>query len=814
MKVLLSWLAEYVDISGFSPKELADKLTFSGLQVESVETIGREELPDTFIVAEVVECVPHPDSDHLHVCKVFDGAETLQIVCGAPNCRAGLKTALAKIGAVVPDGGFKIKKGKLRGVESFGMLCSAKELKIGEGNDGIIEFPQDAKAGTPVRDMVKAEKPEVVFDIEVTWNRPDALSVIGIAREFSAILGRPLKMPAVDIVEDASVNAADVVSVEVKDAVKCPRYTARIITKVKDGPSPEIMAKRLELCDVRSLGLIVDVTNYVMLECGQPLHAFDYKTLAGGKIVVRNAAPGETIKTLDGVERKLDTDMLLICDGEKPSAIAGVMGGEGSEIAQGTGSVLIESALFDCAAVKNSSSKAGLSTEASYRYIRGVDLDIADWASRRAAHLLQKYGEAVIAKGVVDVDGRPAPLQADVAIVFDNARRKIGVDIPDEKISGILQSLGFILKSCTDGKAVFGVPSWRRDIELEADLIEEVARMYGLDAIPDTMPSAPSVSPLSDAEYRAKIKVSDTCLALGFTEAMHYSYLSEKELDDFNPADRAARLALPDPVSKDFAVLRPSLLPQMLSSLGRNAANKLETVSFFEIGRVFIKGADGKPGEETRLALGMAGPAGRPALDRRRAVSAEEAVLWMKGALGEIIGATRAGRMELKPAEFAAFSPGAAFEIILNGRSVGMLGAVNKKLRHPYRVTTQIVLAELKLAPLLKHAGDTGRAVPAPVYPPVFRDVAFTAGPETTHEKVVKCIRAAASKELEEIKLFDIFESKALGGGKRSFAYSLAFRAADRTLTDEEVNRAFASVVEALKNTQKVDVREGGASSV
>ena len=396
MKLPLSWLNEFVDVSDIPPAELAERLTRSGLQVEAIETSGPEPLSDFFVVAEVLTCEVI-EGTHLHKTTVTDGKETLQIVCGAPNCRAGLKTALAKIGAVVPDGGFKIKKGKLRGVESFGMLCSSKELALPGGDHaGIMELPPDTPVGAFMRDVVGGEKPETVFDIEVTWNRPDALSVIGLAREFATILGRPLKMPSVDFTEsDTDVN--DEVKVVVEDAVRCPRYTARVITSVKDGPSPDFMAKRLEACGVRSLGLLVDVTNYVMLECGQPMHAFDYRTLSGKTIVVRDARPGEKIRTLDGKDRDLDETMLLICDAEKPSAVAGVMGGEGSEIAAGTDHVLIESALFEPTSTKYTATKLGLATEASYRYIRGVDKDLADWASRRAAHLLQKYGGAVVA---------------------------------------------------------------------------------------------------------------------------------------------------------------------------------------------------------------------------------------------------------------------------------------------------------------------------------------------------------------------------------------------------------------------------------
>ena len=809
MKLPISWLNEYIDVSDIPVAELAERLTRSGLQVEAIETSGPEPLSDFFVVGEVLTCEVI-EGTHLHKTTVTDGKETLQVVCGAPNCRAGMKSILAKIGAVVPDGGFKIKKGKLRGVESMGMLCSSAELKLPGGNhDGIIDLPAETPVGAFARDVMGGEKPETVFEIEVTWNRPDALSVIGLAREFSAVLGRPFKLPAIDFTEsETDVNGE--VKVVVEDAVRCPRYTARVVTIVKDGPSPDFMVKRLEACGVRSLGLLVDVTNYVMLECGQPRHAFDYTTLKDATIVVRDAKPGETIKTLDGQDRKLDETMLVICDAEKPSAVAGIMGGEGSEIAAGTNRVLIESALFEPTSTKYTATKLGLGTESSYRYVRGVDKDLADWASRRAVHLLQKYGEAVVAKGVVDVDNRAKPLNADVKLGFARARRLIGVEIPDDRMVQILESLGLKTVSRDADGATFAIPGWRWDLTLEADLVEEIGRLYGLDNIPDTMPSAPSVSPLSDAPFRAKEKVRGICLSLGFTEAMHYSFLSAGELEQFDGRDatKALRLALPDPVSAEYGVLRDSLLPQLMGSLGRNATHQLETAELFEMGRVFGKNKDGKPFEAERLALGFTGPVGRGALDCRRPVGVEEALLWMKGAVERLAKCVHVGKLEFKPGEHPAFAPGAALTICINGRPAGMMGVLSAKLRHPFRLTTQMALAEVDLAVLLKRVDAVGKVTPVPAFPMVKRDIAFVAGAGVTHEQVEKCIRKAAPPELTSVALFDIFKSKDIGKDRRSFAYSLAFRAPDRTLTDDEVNRAFVKITDALKTTLQVEVRD------
>ena len=813
MKLPISWLNEYVKVDDLKPEELAERLTRAGLQVEAIEATGPSPLCDEIVVGEVVKCEPHPNSDHMHIAQVFDGKDTIQVVCGAPNCHAGLKSAFAKIGAFIPEGEFKIKKGKLRGVESFGMLCSSKELALPGGtHEGIMELPADAPVGAFLRDVLPGEKPETVFDIEVTWNRPDALSVVGLAREYAAILGRPLKMPEVDFSEsNVDVNAE--VKVEVEDFAKCPRYTARVITSVKDGLSPDFMAKRLEACGVRSLGLLVDVTNYVMLELGQPLHAFDYTKLAGRKIVVRAAKPGETMKTLDGIDRKLDENMLLICDAEKPSAVAGVMGGEDSEIAAGTDRVLIESALFDPATTKYSSSKLGLATEASYRYIRGVDKDLADYASRRAVHLLQKYGGAVVAKGVVDADGRKRfdadgvdggyAFNAPVEIVFDRARKLIGIDIPDDRMVQIIESIGLKRIASGDGRATFAVPSWRWDISLEADLVEEVARLYGLDNIPDTMPSAPSVSSLDDAPFRAQEKLRGYLTGLGFSEAMHYSFLSADELAPFG--DNPERLPLPDPVSAEYGVLRDSLLPQLYQSLGRNAAHRLEEGKLFEIGRVFGQ-KEGKPFEAAKLAMGFFGPVGRDALARVKPVSVEEALLWIKGAVERIVKLVKVGKTEFRRTEHKAFA--VALEIVINGRPAGVLGVVSEKLRHPFRLTTQLALAEMDLKVLLKRVDAIGKVVPVPQFPMVTRDIAFVAGADVTHEAVVKAVKKAAPKELVDVKLFDIFTSKELGKGRSSRAYTLSFRADDRTLTDDEVNAAFVRIADELKASLAVEIRE------
>ncbi len=804
MKVPVSWLNEYVDVSDMSAKELADKLTFSGVEVEGIEEVGVT-LDDHFVVGEILTCAAHQNSDHLHVCKVSDGTQELQIVCGAPNCAAGLKVPLAKVGAVVPEGGFTIKSAKLRGVASFGMLCSARELKLSEDHSGLMVLDAAFKAGTLMRDVLPP--PETVFDLEITWNRPDCLSIIGIAREFAAILKRPLRLPKTDFPETEQ-PVGTFAKVRVEDTAKCPRYTARVMTDVQDGASPEWMKRRLELCGMRSISLTVDVTNYVMLECGQPLHAFDYRTLADRTVVVRCAMPGEKIKTLDGVERALDASMLVIADARRPSAVAGVMGGEGSEIAVGTEHVLLESALFDPASTKFTATKLGLGTEASRRYERGVDPALADWASRRAVSLLVEFGQAKVAKGVIDVDARRSKC-VEVALRFKRAQDVIGMALPAEEMVGILTSLGLEVVSRDAEKVTFRIPSFRLDLTLEADLIEEIARVHGLDAIPDKMPDSTAVSALDDRPFYAKARCRQLLLGMGFSEAMHYSFLSAAELDAFDKRHAASRAVLPNPVSADFGVLRDSLMPQLAGSLGRNASRQVTSAALFEMGRVFFTAADGKPGEEERVSLGMMGPFGRAEIDRRRAVSNEEALLWLKGAVENLTASLHAGSLSFVRCEHPAMEPGWAVDVVLNGERIGCMGLLLASLRHQWRMTSPMPLAELRLAPLLSGVSTVAAIKPVPQYPSVRRDIAFVADVSITHCDIESTIRKAAPKELTGIGLFDIFQSKEIGKGKRSMAYTLEFRSTDRTLTDQEVNVAFSGIIQALKDGLKVEVREG-----
>ncbi|MEG1788055.1 MAG: phenylalanine--tRNA ligase subunit beta [Kiritimatiellia bacterium] len=804
MRVPFSWLNEFVDLQDQTAQGVSDLLTFSGVEVEAIETTGTV-LNEHFVVGEVRVCDPHPSSDHLHVCKVFNGTELFQVVCGAPNVRVGVKAPFAQLGAVMPGpDGFEIKKAKLRGTESFGMLCSKDELGLGGAHEGIWELPADAQAGSLMQTLMPAA--DTVYDLEVTWNRPDCLSVRGIARELAALLGRELKCPDVSFPEEgADVHSIAHVTVEAPDL--CPRYTARVVTGLDpQAPTPEWMAQRLEQCGMRSLGLAVDVTNYVMLEVGQPLHAFDHTQLRDSTVIVRRAQANEKIRTLEGVEHTLDETMLVIADADRPNAIAGIMGGEESEIEAATGTVLLESALFDAASVKFTATRLGMASEATYRYARGVDRDLADWASRRAISLLVRFGGAKACRGMIDVDQREHRC-GEVSLTYRRVCAVIGIEIASERIKSILLSLGLGIVREDEEGATFSIPSWRYDLTMEADLIEEVTRMNGLDAIPTRLPTLSAVSQLPEESYRSKTAVRHALLALGFTEAMHYSFLSKAELDSFDPL-ATHRLTIPNPVSADGGVMRDSLLPQLIASLGRNAARQVENCALFEIGRVFSTDDKGAPVEGERVSFGMMGPFGRDAVSKRAPLSAEEALLWLKGAIEALCERLHAPRFGFFPCQHPAFAERFAVELCLGRKRIGLMGALSATLRHKYRLNTPLVVAEIDLAQLIKGLETLPHPKAVPQFPAIRKDIAMIAPETLTHETVVKTIRKYAPVELTDIALFDIFTSKAMGLGRRSLGYSLEFRSAERTLKDVEVNGAFEKIVAALRKELAVEIRD------
>lgn len=799
MKVPVSWLRQYVEFDD-SIEGLAEKLTFSGAEVEGIETVGGGF--EGLVVGEIKAVEPHPNADRLSLCTVDDGNEELQVVCGAPNCAVGGKHPFAPVGTVL-QGEFKIKKAKLRGIESFGMLCAEDELGISEDHEGIVELDDSAVPGTPLAELMGP--PETVIDLEITPNRPDCLSMIGIAREVAAIYGSEVKIPSVDFAETAT-PVEELAQVEVLDSAACPRYTARAMTDVEIKPAPEWMRKRLELAGVRSINNIVDISNYVMLECGQPLHAFDHDRLAEGRIVVRPAREDEVINTLDDEERDLEADMLVIADVDQAVAVAGVMGGATSEIGDGTTSVLLESAYFDPAGVRTTSKKLGLTSESSYRFARGVDCGGVEWASRRAAALLAEYADAEVAMGVIDI--YPAPIEATrVSCSTRSISALLGIDIATGELADCFESLGLeVIESDNDGCRV-GIPSFRSDLRREVDLAEEYARIYGLDNIPAAAPRAQVVPDACDRRDQALTACRDMLIGLGLRETMNYSLLSPELLDTFAIEDPGERIVLPHPISADQSVLRSSLIPQMVESLGRNHSRQIKRAAFFELGRVFRKGDAGASAEEERISIGLMGTVGKTGLERFKPATEEEMFIWIKGLIGNLILRQAACEAKFEPSGNAALIPGLALDVSIDGNAVGVCGVLRETIGSQWRIQEPLALAELRIDPLIDSGGGIRRYSEISTQPAIERDMALVARDGLKHAEILEVIEANAPAELESVALFDIFTGKGIPEGHKSMAYALSYRADDRTLTDEQANHFHERIKSAVRKALDVELR-------
>lgn len=810
MRLPISWLKEYVEIE-LSARELAERLTFSGLEVEGIETWGAD--LSGFVVGEVQAVEQHPDSDSLFVCRVFDGTQTLQIVCGARNVKTGDKVPLAPEGVRLPDG-TEIKRAQIRGVESRGMLCAEDELGFSEDHAGVMILPNALAAGTLLSEVLGG--PEPVLVVEVTPNRPDCLSLIGVARELAALCDKRLKLPTIQYPEKGpDINELAVVRVE--DDEGCPRYTARVFNDVRIGPSPIFMRRRLLMCGVRPINNVVDITNYVMLECGQPLHAFDRALLEESRIVVRRAQPGEKLATLDEADRELSPDILVIADASKPMAVAGVMGGRTSGISDQTVSVLLESACFLAPLVRSAARRLGMATESSHRFERGVDVMLAEWASRRAASLIVEYADAVSAQGVIDVFG-VIPAEKFIACRFDRVRQLLGVKIPDDTICGVFEALLLAVVDRDKKGCKVRVPTFRMDLELEADLIEEVARVYGLDKIPVTAPHGLVALEADDTLFRAAVQVKTALRGLGLTEILNYSFISERLLDRFGLNRPERCIILPNPISADHSALRPSLIPQVVSTLGLNRSRQIVEAALFETGRVFFRQNDNMA-EEDRIAVGLMGPVGRSVFDKRRGFEAEEMFLWLKGILAGLAFALKmelrldigvdAGKGEAPGFPTDCFEPGQRVRVMAADQEAGVAGIVANAVSREWRILDPVGVLELRLAPLLESVFKTASMKPLPSYPAVVRDVAMIVDASVKNESVLKEIRKNSSRELTDVRLFDIYMGKGIGVGKKSLAYSLTYRSFERTLTDEEVNKMHEFIKESLRNGVKAEIREG-----
>ena len=814
MKVTLNWLKQYVDFN-WSPEELTERLTMLGLEVEGVQKISGAF--DGIVVAQVISREKHPGADKLSICRVNDGTGERQIVCGAQNFQAGDKVPLILPGASLPPKAgekepFTIKVGKIRGVESHGMLCSHEELQLDpesiglKKEDGLLILPADAPVGKAFGEFLGRSGSDMIYDLEVTPNRPDLNSVIGIAREIAAVTGNPLRIPEVRS-QKSEVRTESLVSVRVEDAELCPRYTARVIKGVKVGPSPDWLKSALEKVGIRSISNVVDVTNYVMLESGQPLHAFDYELIAksaAGKptIVVRRALTEEKFKTLDGVERTLTNEMLLVADEQKGIALAGVMGGANTEINNDTKDVLIESAYFNPTNIRRTSKLLGVRSESSYRFERGADVGICDWASQRAVQLILETAGGQLAESVVDVQPK-MPVPKEITLHFAKSKDLLGIGISHQDQVSFLTKLGLTVTEQTPGVCIFKTPSWRVDLKREVDLIEEVGRLFGIDKIPSTPPRGALGANAFDSVYDQIGEVRRILAGLGLNEAQGQTLVAKEDCR----VSGESIVALANPLSSDMDVLRPSLLPGLLNILRHNGSRKNTDVALFEVGRVFTN-VNGQAKENRSVAIAITGGRALPFWSGDERDATFDAYD-LKGLVEEFIeqfglrGVTFGKRADSTEMflESAAVTLGGKFPL-------GELGQLLPSLAKKSDLHDGVFLAEFNLDLLLTKRNANKSFKTLPQFPSSRRDLAIIVPETVTHDAVLQAVKQTKPANLEAVELFDVFRGKHVPEGQKSLAYAFTYRAADKTLTDAEINAAHEKIIAAFKAKLAATFRE------
>ncbi|MBM3835258.1 MAG: phenylalanine--tRNA ligase subunit beta [Verrucomicrobia bacterium] len=813
MKVTFNWLKQYVDFN-WSPEELAERLTMLGLEVE-----GRQKLSGEFdgiVVAQVITRDKHPNADKLSLCRVNDGKGERQIVCGAHNFQAGDKVPLIFPGASLPakpgEQPLTIKVGKIRGVESQGMMCSPKELGLADDAEGLLILTPDAKVGQPFAEHLGRAGSDIVYDLEVTPNRPDLNSVIGIAREIAALTGNPLRIPQItDHGSRSTHHVSDLVSVRIEDAESCPRYVARVVRGVKVGPSPDWLRHTLEKVGIRSISNVVDVTNYVMMEIGQPLHAFDCHLVAAGEsgrptIVIRRAAAGERFTTLDGQERTLTNDMLLIADEKKAIALAGVMGGQNTEINEKTADVLIESAYFNPVNIRRTSKKLELRTESSYRFERGADVGISDWASRRAAQLIQETAGGEIVEGVVDAYPKPTePRQ--IRLRHLKVSQLLGVEIPPAANVQYLRQLGLeIVREDNGQSCTVKGPTFRVDLKRETDLIEEIARLYGVDKIPATPPRGAVGANAYDAVHDQLAEARRILTGIGLNETQGQTLISDTAAQMIVVNGAPQIVALQNPLSSDMNVLRPSLIPGLLDALRHNLNRKNDDAALFETGRVFMR-SDAQVREERRLAVALTG-ARLAAFWSGPDREAKMDIYDLKGALDEFFE-----QFGVRGLTYVRNESGGPLylewaTIQLGKQPLGEFGQLMPVIAKRYGLRDAVLLSELNLDLLLARRRSEKSFKGLPAFPSIRRDVAMIVPEKTTHEEVINVAKQTKPLNLETIELFDVFRGQNVPAGQKSVAYAFTYRNAERTLTDAEVNAVHEKLVGQFKQKLQAVVRE------
>ncbi|EOL46113.1 phenylalanyl-tRNA synthetase beta chain [Enterococcus phoeniculicola] len=806
MLVSYKWLNEYLDLSSVTPKELADKMSVTGIEVEGIDI--PEEGLKKIVVGEVKECQPHPDSDHLSICQVDIGEEELsQIVCGAPNVKAGIKVIVALPGSRIA-GNVKIKKGKMRGQVSNGMICSLEELGFSDSvipkefSDGIYYLPEEAINGEPVFSYLEMD--DSIIELSITPNRADALSIRGVAYEVGAIYRQTPAFNDEPLVESVE-KASDKISVAVTDIKDSPAYQIRIIDNVKVAPSPQWLQNRLMNEGIRPINNVVDVTNYILLLFGQPLHAFDYDKLGSKEILVRRAANEEELITLDGETRTLSSENIVITNGQTPVALAGVMGGANSEISDETTTVALEAALFDNVSIRRTSKQFNLRSESSSRFEKGINQATVGEANEAAAALIAKLTGGTVLSGAVE-GASVHPENVTVEIELERINRYLGTNLSEQEVNEIFEALQFEY-TAANGHYCVSVPPRRWDISIEADIIEEVARIYGYDRLPSTLPSGETVAGSLTDEQILTRKVRSLLEGSGATEAISYALTTEEKARQFT-MKKSNLTRLDWPMSEERSVLRMNLISGLLDDVAYNVARKNTSLSFYEIGNVFYQENDAKknlPLEENHLGLALTG---LREVKNWHQQNLKVDFYTIKGILENLFEQLSVSAdIRYQPTtEMKDMHPGRTSDIYLGEEKIGFVGQVHPAVAKTYDIPETYV-AELNLHGLLTMEKTAFVYKAVTKFPAVSRDIALLVSEEVTNQELSETIKKAAGKYLTAIQLFDVYQGDSIEAGHKSMAYSLTFTNPEATLTDEEINKSMNKVITALTETHEAVIR-------
>ncbi len=798
MFLSLNWLKDYIQLD-VPVDALCDRMIMLGMKIESVARLGDE--IQNVRIGRIVSMERHPDADKLSVCRMDVGeGEPLTIVCGAQNMKVGDKVPTAMIGGQLP-GGFAIGKRKVRGVESQGMMCSAKELGLGDDHDGLLILAQEAPLGADIKPLLGLD--DVVLEIEVIPNRGDWASYIGVARELAAAYGVPFRFPEVNLKEGATRTDA-LASVTIEDIELCPRYVGRVIQGVKIEGSPDWLKRRLIAVGQRPVNNVVDITNYVLMETGHPLHAFDLDRVLDQRIVVRRARAGESIQVIDQTIHKLKPDMLVIADSRQPIAIAGVMGGFGSEVGESADTIFLESAYFDPISIRRTSRALGLATEASQRFQRGADPVMALYAAHRASDLILQIAGGTLATGSIDVYPNRVPTKR-ISLRYARTSRILGSTVESGKQQKYLEAIGFQTVETSANALTVAVPSWRYDCDQEIDLIEEVARLHDFENIPQSIPKVRDTDGEFDNQYPLIKKIRNYLVGLGLTEVMNWTFCCPENVRKAHlDPSYLDMVLLANPLTENHTAMRTSLLPGLLNTVSHNIRHMNRDLSFFEIGPVYKPNNENAlPNQYLRLAFACTGAAeerhwGRP--------NREMDIYDLKGIL-EALGVELGIALNLISNETPHFAPGQSASISYDDKHLGTLGALGAGARKAFDLNQAVFLAELDLEPLIAHKTPWTQFAELPQYPASLRDIAVVVDKHLPAGDLVATAEAAGGKILKRVEVFDLYQGSQLDPGKKSIALSLIFQSHEKTLTDADTQKSVDRILKKLKENHNITLR-------